>query len=89
MKAIKKAHKQQVSIESDEIQHKRLHSGPATHGRVEIGMIDHKISEIQILYSPTEGFLPSYFMDKFQIQLGPFFVNDVKCMWIEFQSIAT
>ncbi|KAK2553161.1 hypothetical protein P5673_025618 [Acropora cervicornis] len=31
MKAIKKAHKQQVSIESDEIQHKRLHSGPARH----------------------------------------------------------
>ena len=48
MKAIKKAHKQQVSIESDEIQHKRLHSGPARHGRVEICMIDHKTSEIQI-----------------------------------------
>ena len=48
MKAIKKAHKQQVSIESDEIQHKRLHSGPARHGKVEIGMIDHKTSETQI-----------------------------------------
>lgn len=33
MKAIKKAQKQQVSIETDELRHKSLHSGPTKSGK--------------------------------------------------------
>ena len=33
LKALKKAQKQQVSIENDELQHKSLHSGPTRPGK--------------------------------------------------------
>ena len=41
MKALKKAQKQKVSIEGDELRHKGLHSGPSRPGKTTIKLNHH------------------------------------------------